>query len=73
MPSSDTIQEERPPESFEVDGVADKNVVQAKGLKKRECTSKGRRRIKGGLELALAKRNKTSSHNASQAHMFVAP
>ncbi|CAL5444048.1 unnamed protein product [Camellia sinensis] len=59
MPCSDTIQEESPPESFEVDGVADKNVVQANGLKRRECTSKGWRRRKGGLELVLAKKNKT--------------
>ncbi|XP_028053033.1 protein FAR1-RELATED SEQUENCE 2-like [Camellia sinensis] len=73
MPCSDTIQEESPPESFEVDGVADKNVVQAKGLKRRERTSKGRRRIKGGLELALAKKNKTSSYNASQTSMSVTP
>ncbi|CAL5384853.1 unnamed protein product [Camellia sinensis] len=72
MPCSDTIQES-PPESFEVDGVADNNVVQAKGLKRRECTSKGRRRIKGGLELALAKKNKTSSYNASQTSMSVTP
>ncbi|CAL5381513.1 unnamed protein product [Camellia sinensis] len=77
MPCSDTIQQESPPnacpESFEVDGVADKNVVQAKGLKRKECTSKGRRRTKGGLELALAKKNKTSSHNASQTSMSVTP
>ncbi|CAL5375920.1 unnamed protein product [Camellia sinensis] len=73
MPCSDTIQEESPPESFEVDGVADKNVVQAKGLKRKECTSNGRRRIKGGLELALAKKNKTSSYNASQTSMSVTP
>ncbi|GMQ02743.1 hypothetical protein CsSME_00048833 [Camellia sinensis var. sinensis] len=75
MPCSDTIQQESPPntcpESFEVDGVADNNVVQAKGLKRKECTSKGRRRTKGGLELALAKKNKTSSHNASQTSMSV--
>ncbi|KAL7188544.1 hypothetical protein ACSBR1_038416 [Camellia fascicularis] len=77
MPFSDTIELESPPDtcpkSFEVDGVADTNVVQAKGLKRRECTSKGRRRTKGGLELALAKKNKTSSHNASQTPMSVAP
>ncbi|XP_028067290.1 protein FAR1-RELATED SEQUENCE 1-like [Camellia sinensis] len=45
MPCSDTIQQESAPdtclESFEVDSVADKNVVQAKGLKRRECISKG--------------------------------
>ena len=51
----------------------DKNVVHAKGLKKRECTSKGRRRINGGLELALAKKNKTSSHYTSQTSMSVTP
>lgn len=77
MPFSNTIeQESRPntcPESFDVDGVADINVVQAKGLKRRECTSKGRRWTKGGLELALAKKNKTSSHNASQTPMFATP
>ncbi|CAL5326995.1 unnamed protein product [Camellia sinensis] len=77
MPFSDTIEHESPPdtclESFEVDGVVDTNVVQAKGLKRKECTSKGRRRTKGGLELALAKKIKTSSHNASQTPMFVAP
>ncbi|XP_028095990.1 protein FAR1-RELATED SEQUENCE 5-like [Camellia sinensis] len=77
MPFSDTIEHESPPdtclESFEVDGVVDTNVVQAKGLKRRECTSKGRRQTKGGLELALAKKNKTSSHNASQTPMFVVP
>ena len=56
-----------------MDGVADKNVVQAKGLKRRECTSKGRRWTTGGLELALAKKNKTSSHNASQPPLSVAP
>ncbi|CAL5442325.1 unnamed protein product [Camellia sinensis] len=77
MPCSDTIQQKSPPnacpESFEVDDVADKNVVQAKGLKRKECTSKGRRRTKGGLDLALAKKNKTSSHNASQTSMSVTP
>ncbi|XP_028071489.1 uncharacterized protein LOC114273865 [Camellia sinensis] len=77
MPCLDTVQQESPPntcpESFEVDGVVDKNVVQAKGLKRRECTSKGQRRTKGGLELALAKKNKTSSHNASQTSMSVTP
>ncbi|KAL7230818.1 hypothetical protein ACSBR2_009160 [Camellia fascicularis] len=69
MPFLDTIEQESPSDiclkSFEVDGVADTNIVQEKGLKRRECTSKGRRRTKGGLELALAKKNKTSSHNAS--------
>ncbi|CAL5326351.1 unnamed protein product [Camellia sinensis] len=77
MPSPDTIEQESPLdtclESFEVDGVVDTNVVQAKGLKRRECTSKGRRRTKGGLELALAKKNKTSSYNASQTPMSIAP
>ncbi|XP_028072305.1 protein FAR1-RELATED SEQUENCE 1-like [Camellia sinensis] len=77
MPFSDTIEQESPPdtclESFEVDGVADTNVVQAKGLKRKECTSKERRQTKGGLELVLATKNKTSSHNASQTPMSVVP
>ncbi|CAL5425641.1 unnamed protein product [Camellia sinensis] len=77
MPCSNTIQQESPldtcPKSFEVNGIADKNIVQAKGLKRRECTSKGQRRTKCGLEFALAKKNKTSSHNASQTSMSVTP
>ncbi|XP_028064613.1 protein FAR1-RELATED SEQUENCE 1-like [Camellia sinensis] len=70
MPFSDTIEQESPlstcPECFELDGVEDTNVVQPKGLNKRECTSKRIKRTKCGLELTLAKKNKTNSHNASQ-------
>ncbi|CAL5335346.1 unnamed protein product [Camellia sinensis] len=60
MPCSDTIQQESPP-------------THAPKALKWMCTSKGRRRTKGGLELALAKKNKTSSHNVSQTSMSVTP
>ncbi|XP_028060637.1 protein FAR1-RELATED SEQUENCE 5-like [Camellia sinensis] len=35
--------------------------IQAKGLKKRQATSKGRRRIKGGMEKSIAKKKRMQS------------
>ncbi|GMP26869.1 hypothetical protein CsSME_00003127 [Camellia sinensis var. sinensis] len=47
------------PQSDEVDCP-----IQAKGLKKRESTTKGRRRIKGGMEKAIAKKKRMQSGGA---------
>ncbi|GMP60759.1 hypothetical protein CsSME_00023490 [Camellia sinensis var. sinensis] len=44
------------PQSDEVDCP-----IQAKGLKKRQATSKGRRRIKGGMEKSIAKKKRMQS------------
>ncbi|KAL7199030.1 hypothetical protein ACSBR2_021339 [Camellia fascicularis] len=44
------------PQSEEVDCP-----IQAKGLKKRQATSKGRRRIKGGMEKSIAKKKRMQS------------
>ncbi|KAK2636056.1 hypothetical protein Ddye_030848 [Dipteronia dyeriana] len=46
--------------AVEVDCTQDSNVVKVKGLKKKE-TSRGRRRIKSGLEKALTKRKKQTN------------
>ncbi|XP_028085951.1 protein FAR-RED ELONGATED HYPOCOTYL 3-like [Camellia sinensis] len=42
--------------------------IQAKGLKKRESTSKGRRRIKGGMEKSIAKKKRMQSSQGTAVY-----
>ncbi|CAL5343234.1 unnamed protein product [Camellia sinensis] len=53
------------PQSYEVDCP-----IQAKGLKKRQATSKERRRIKGGMEKSIAKKKRMQS---KQGDVFCTP
>ncbi|KAL7235672.1 hypothetical protein ACSBR1_019042 [Camellia fascicularis] len=54
-------------QSFEVDGKDVNHVVQPKGLKKKVVTSKGKRRVKGGFEVALVANSKKKSRANSLA------